>query len=92
MRIRLDIADDLHIAAKELTQRDKKSLGQIISELARSALPQSATGYGMPDDTGTPPAPQVPGHLAAYGFYPLPKRGGIVSNKLIDHLRDIEGT
>ncbi|OIN93384.1 MAG: hypothetical protein AUJ20_04340 [Comamonadaceae bacterium CG1_02_60_18] len=88
MRTTLDISDDILFAAKELAQREKKSLGQVISELARRAFAAPATPY--------PPAspaavPQVSERLAAYGIRPLPKRGGIVTNELIDRLRDAEG-
>jgi|GEM_PF-2145961 len=43
MRTTLDIADDILFAAKELAQREKKSLGQVISELARRAFVAPAT-------------------------------------------------
>lgn len=67
MRTTLDIADDVLFAAKELARRDKKSVGQVISELARRAFASPATA-----PEGAP-------------------RGGIVSNELIDRLRDEEG-
>ena len=91
MRTTLDIADDVLFAAKEIARREKKPLGQIISELARRAFAQQAAG-GTPD--GRPPASagrKVSERLAAYGIHPLPPRGGIVSNELIDRLRDEEG-
>lgn len=91
MRTTLDIADDVLFAAKELAQREKKSLGQIISELARRAFAQSASGDATPASTGTPVAPTVSERLANYGIRPLPVRGGVVSNELIDRLRDAEG-
>jgi hypothetical protein len=88
MRTTLDIADDILFAAKEMAKREKKSLGQIISELARRAF----VGPGAPDPGHTPPnTPQVSERLASYGIHPLPKRGGIVTNELIDRLRDAEG-
>jgi hypothetical protein len=88
MRTTLDIADDILFAAKELAQREKKSLGQVISELARRAFAAPSTPY--------PPAspafaPQASERLAAYGIHPLPKCGSIVTNALIDRLRDAEG-
>jgi hypothetical protein len=76
MRTTLDIADDVLQAAKERARREKKSAGEIISELARSALnapPKLAHGR--------PPK-------ARNGFRPFPKRGGIVTNELIDQLRE----
>ena len=80
MRTTLDIADDVLFAAKELARREKKPLGQVISALARKAFQQ-----------GQPPPPGVSEPQAAYGIHPLPPRGAVVSNELIDRLRDEEG-
>jgi hypothetical protein len=89
MRSTLDIADDVLFAAKEIAQREKKSLGQTISELARKSFAQAATA---PYAATTQTAPlRVSERLASYGICPLPARGGIVSNELIDRLRDAEG-
>jgi hypothetical protein len=71
MRTTLDIANDVLQAAKERARREKKTTGEVISELARSALT----------------APAARGPKASYGFRPFPKRGGIVNNELIDKLR-----
>jgi hypothetical protein len=90
MRTTLDIADDVLYAAKEIARREKKPLGQIISELARRAFAQPAEGMAG----AQPPnlrAPKVSERLASYGIHPLPPRGGIVTNELIDRLRDEEG-
>lgn len=85
MRTTLDIADDVLFAAKEIARREKKSLGQVISELARRA-------FGQPPTEGPPPGRHpVSDPLAAYGIEPLPARGTLVTNELIDRLRDEEG-
>ena len=76
MRTTLDIADDVLQAAKERARRENKTAGEVISELARSAL----TGVTDSRRTGEP--------KAHYGFRPFPKRGGIVTNDLIDRLRE----
>jgi hypothetical protein len=75
MRTTLDIASDVLQAAKELARREKKTMGEVISELARNAL--------------TAP-PQIPTtrSKSLHGFRPFPKRGGIVTNELIDRLRE----
>jgi len=76
MRTTLDIADDVLQAAKERARREKKTAGEVISELARSALI-------------TPPgASEAREPRARYGFRPFPKRGGIVTNERIDALRE----
>ena len=91
MRTTLDIADDVLFAAKEIAQREKKSLGQTISELARRAFTLPADAGGL-DTAHTPSAAlRASDRLATYGISPLPARGGIVSNELIDRLRDAEG-
>ena len=76
MRTTLDIATDVLQAAKERARREKKTVGEVISELARSAL------------TAPPQARSAQEPKAVYGFRPFPKRGGIVTNELIDTLRE----
>jgi hypothetical protein len=81
MRTTLDIADDVLLAAKETARRDKRSVGDVVSDLARRTLQQQRA-----------PAARRPGaarhRLSSLGIEPLPKRGGIVSNEVIDRLRD----
>jgi hypothetical protein len=75
MRTTLDIADDVLEAARDRARREKKSIGEVISQLARSALV-------------APPAPVAREAKGVYGVRPFPKRGGIVTNERIDALRD----
>jgi len=75
MRTTLDIASDVLQAAKELARREKKTMGEVISELARNALT-------------APPQTSTPRSKSLHGFRPFPKRGGIVTNELIDRLRE----
>ena len=86
MRTTLDIADDVLFAAKEIAQKEKKSLGQVISELARKAF---AVGAYQPPTAQA--VPHVSERLAQYGIQPLPSRGTVISNELIERLRDAEG-
>lgn len=80
MRTTLDIADDVLFAAREIAQREKKSLGQVVSDLARQSFQMPAT-----------PGLQASEALAAYGIEPLPARGVLVTNEEIDRLREAEG-
>jgi hypothetical protein len=79
MRTTLDIDDDVLHAAKERARRERKTAGQVISELARMSLTGGAA-------TIVSKGKQVP--AARFGFRPFPHRGGIVTNELIDSLRD----
>jgi hypothetical protein len=75
MRTTLDIDDDVLRAAKDLARRERKTAGRVLSELARKALaasPVSGTQAGK----------------ALHGFRPFPRRGGIVTNEVIDRLRE----
>jgi hypothetical protein len=76
MRTTLDIADDVLQAAKERARRERKTIGEIISELARRALttPQEPLSVQEPK--------------TVYGLKPFAPRGGIVTNQLINKLRD----
>ena len=76
MRTTLDIADDVLMAVKDRA-RQKRSAGDLLSELAREALTHRfREGSDVKDVKGF------------YGFDPLPPRGGAVSNELIDKLRE----
>ena len=75
MRTTLDIEDDILFAAKDLARREKKTAGQIISALARKGL------AGAARSTAREPK-------AVYGFRPFPREGRVVSNELINKLRE----
>jgi len=79
VRTTLNIDDDVLIAVKERARREKRSAGELISELTREAL----TGRGR--------GPSAPQGESFFGFEPLPHRGATVCNDLIDRLRDEEG-
>lgn len=76
MRTTLDIADDVLQAARERARREKKTLGQMISELARRALttPRAASTVREPK--------------AVYGVRPFAPGGHLVTHRLIDTLRE----
>ena len=75
MRTTLDIEEDVLFAAKDLARREKKTAGKIISELARKGLADAATSTARETK-------------AVCGFRPFPKEGRIVSNELINKLRE----
>ena len=91
MRTTLDIADDVLFAAKEIAQREKKPVGFIISELARRAFATTNSPTSTAVSDASTPGAHVAQQLASYGITPLAPRGGVVSNELIDRLRDTEG-
>lgn len=77
MRTTLDIADDVLQAAKERARREGKTAGEVISDLARQSLtraPAPLHGVREPE--------------AVYGFRAFPPRGAVVTNEIIDRLRE----
>ena len=80
MRTTLDIDDEVLAAAKEMARREHKTAGQVLSELARRGLLQSSSAT-----ESSQPA-------SIHGFRPFASRGGVVTNALIDQLRDENGS
>jgi hypothetical protein len=76
VRTTVDLDDDVLLAVKYRARAEHRSAGAVLSELARRALTES-------------PAGSTDSFL---GFQPLPKRGAVVTNDLIDRLRDEELT
>jgi hypothetical protein len=76
VRTTLDIDEDVLHAVRERAAREGKSMGQVLSELARRAL------------TSAPKASGSVATRSVHGFRPFPPRGGLVTNDIIDKLRD----
>jgi hypothetical protein len=77
MRTTLRIDDDVLFAVRERARREGRSSGEVLSELARVALTRSAVS-------------EVGETTELHGFEPLPHRGAVVSNELIDRLLEDE--
>lgn len=78
MRTTLRLDDDVLIAVQERARREKRTAGQVLSDLARQAL------------TGQHRQPEHRRGAGHHGFAPLPRRGPVISNALIDRLREDE--
>ena len=76
MRTTLDIEKDVLFAVKDLARRHKTTAGEVISDLARQALTRAPAGTEAKEPS------------AFYGFRPFPRRGGVVSNELVNKLRE----
>ncbi|MGI8983355.1 MAG: CopG family transcriptional regulator [Acidimicrobiales bacterium] len=76
MRTTLRLDDDILLAVRERARREHRTAGEVLSELARQALTSSVSSQSHDADS------------AFFGFEPLPRRGGAVSNALIDRLRE----
>ncbi len=75
MRTTVSLDDDVLLAVKDRARREGRSVGAVLSELARQAL--TARQPGQPGEE-------------FHGFRPLPPRGRPVSNAVIDLLREDE--
>ena len=76
MRTTLDIDEDVLQAARGLAKRERRTIGELLSELARrglAAAPQRST---------------VNEPRALYGLRPFPSRDGIVTNEMVDKIRE----
>ncbi|MDE0209100.1 MAG: hypothetical protein OXJ64_04380 [Boseongicola sp.] len=73
----LDLDDEVMVAVKTLARRDSQSLGEVVSRLLRDSLASLEARLAASSVSAD----------TEYGFRPFPKRGGIVTNALIDRLR-----
>ena len=78
MRTTLDIDDDILAAAKELARRERTTTGKFVSAVVREAL-----------QARSHPAPAV--RLQAHGFDPIPAGGAVVTDELVNELREEAG-
>ena len=72
MRTTVDLEEDVLLAAKEIAKHRGKTLGQVISDLARQALTRRtsiSTKHGLP-------------------LFPVQPDAGVVTLELVNRLRD----
>jgi len=87
MRTTLSIEDDVLFAAKNLARREGRSLGEVISDLARQALHSAA-----PDATANRVPTVLDDQLAKLGLTPYRAPGvAVVTQAQLDALREAEG-
>jgi hypothetical protein len=77
MRTTLDIEDDVLDVTRELARRSNLSAGAVISRLLREALQGKAMSNADQPGVG--------------GFRPFASRGVVVSDEMVNQLRDQEG-
>ncbi len=75
MRTTLTLDDDVLAVARERARREGRSIGDVVSELARQALAGAQAAQT---------------EESFFGFEPLPARGRPVTNTLVDSLREDE--
>lgn len=84
MRTTLDIDEDVLLAAKELAKRQKVSTGQVVSQLLRRVLTGQAGRVIASKDDGS-------GSQSVAGFRPFPAGRAVVTNDVVNRLREAEG-
>ena len=82
MRTTLDIDDDILAAAKDLAKAEGRTMGQIISELARRGLTQ-------PRFAGQPGLAEPAAHFEMDAWPTFPRRDGPpVTSEMIERIED----
>lgn len=92
MRTTLNIDDDVLVTAQFLARKDQKTLGQVISELARNSL--RGTELDATPGAAGQPAEMSPldRKLAELGLVPFKSdEGKPVTNDMVDAIRDADG-
>ncbi len=82
MRTTLDIDDDILSAARELARAEGKTIGEIISELARQALTSPQAGQPGLGEAGQR-------SISELGWHVLPDRDGVlVTPEMIERIEE----
>lgn len=90
MRTTLSIDDDVLYAVKSLARREGRSVGDVLSDLARSALQAPVLSSG--DDQADAGMNALDAQLAALGLTPYRALGvQVVTQAQVDALREAEG-
>jgi hypothetical protein len=79
MRTTLDIDDDVLQAAKELAERESKTAGQVLSDLARRGI---LCRNSHEDDNGNEPS------VIKNDWLVFPFRGRIVTNEMVKRIQE----
>ena len=79
MHTTIDIDDDVLAAARTIATREGKPAERVVSELLREALQARTHGCAA--------APS----RERYGFRPIPAGGAVVTNDLVNRIRDSTG-
>jgi len=82
MRTTLSIDDEVLYAVKSIAQREGRSLGEVLSELARRALRAPVVGAAATDSLAM--------QLAALGLAPYRPHEVVVTQAQIEALRESE--
>lgn len=84
MRTTLDIDEDVLVAAKELARRQNLSAGQVVSRLLRRVLTGQTGNSTASEGVG-------PESRSIAGFRPFPAGRAVVTNDVVNRLREAEG-
>ena len=84
MRTTLDIDSDLLAAAKEIARHERKSAGQVVSELMRKGL----TVVGTDASVIAKARGAIADQAAAYGLHPFPPGDVVATNEEVNRLRE----
>jgi hypothetical protein len=83
MRTTLELPEDIFLAARETARMSRSTIGTVIGDWARRGR---AAGQGVaPVEAGDT------SHVNSLGFHVLPRRGAIVTNEIVNRIRDEEG-
>ena len=86
MRTTLEIEDDIYLYARQVASAEHVSIGTVVSRLMRDGL-NSTTRI----DRNAATAPDADGYVYVNGIPVIPGNGRVVTQELIDQIRDQEG-
>jgi predicted mannosyl-3-phosphoglycerate phosphatase (HAD superfamily) len=87
MRTTINLDDDIYYTTKHIASHENKTAGEVLSQLARLGLQIQATSSSAINETT-----KFDRELADLGLIPYAAQNGkIVTNQLVNDMRDEEG-
>jgi hypothetical protein len=91
MRTTINFADHALYAAKDYASRNQKTFGEAVNELVLKGLQSLSNVKEKSKSHKNMSVAELDAKFHAMGFRTIPSRGGVVTNELINQIRDEEG-
>jgi hypothetical protein len=91
MRTTVNFADHALYAAKDYAHQQQKTLGEAINELVLKGLQAISSAKAKTPSHKAMSKAELDAKFHAMGFRTIPSRGGVVTNELVNQIREEEG-
>lgn len=91
MRTTINFADHALYAAKSYAQQQQQTLGEAVNELVLKGLQAMSAVKTKTKSPKAMSTAELDARFHAMGFRTIPSRGGVITNELVNQIREEEG-